>query len=433
MINATKEIIEALFEPGRIEKIRTSRRYYANQNDILERKREVVGPCGNLVESEFLSNDRLAHPFVKKIVEQKVSYLLAKPFSVTSDDTAFAERVTEVFNKEFVRTLRNVCRDAILTGLGWMMIYYDEGGELQFRRILPDSIGAVYADEEKTQLVAVVRRYRYGDDWRYEVWDEYSCTVYEIKGGELVTVEQRGHFGAVGDGFGRIPFVSFAYNSEAISLLDFIKTLVDGYDKTASDLSNLLSDTPNSMRIIKGYSGKVDEIVRNMAQYNLAVLDPDSDFSTAPISVDVTAIEAHLTRLRKDIFDGACAVDTQEASLGNLSGVAIKFRYADLDLDCQQLGAEFAASLEKVAWFIADEMGGEHDPASLEFIWATEMIVNESEVITNLVNSEGILSLKTRVANHPYTTDTEEELAQIKSERAESDAYFPDEGKTDEG
>lgn len=432
MITPTKELIESLFEDSRIEKIQTAHRYYANQNDILERKREVVGPDGRLVESEFLSNNKLAHPFVNLFVEQKVSYLLAKPFSITSDDQAFADRVTEVFNKEFVRTLRNICRDAVLCGTGWMMIYYDEDGVLQFKRVVPENIGAVYADDEKTELLAVVRRYRYEDDWRYEVWDEYMCNVYEIKDGKLIHIEARGHFDEAGNGFGRIPFVSFAYNARAISLLDFIKPIVDDYDKTSSDLSNLLEDTPNSTRIVKGYSGKVEEIVRNMAQYNLCVLDPDSDLSTIPISVDVTAIEAHMARLRKDMFEAARAVDNQETSLGNLSGVAIKFRYADLDLDCQQLGAEFAASLEKVAWFIADEMGGDHDPSSLDFIWATEIIMNESEVITNLVNSEGILSLKTRVANHPYTTDVDEELEEIKKEKAESDAYFPDAESSDE-
>ena len=44
--------------------------------------------------------------------------------------------------------------------------------------------------------------------------------------------------------------------------------------------------------------------------------------------------------------------------------------------------------------------------------------MNESQVITDCKNSEGVISTKTIVANHPYVTDVDEELKQIEAENA---------------
>lgn len=425
MIEITRKIIDELFNKDRIEAIETARRYYANKNDICERKREIVAPDGSMIESKFLTNNKLSHPFVRKIVEQKVAYLLGKPFNLKSDDKVLLDNALAFYDRKFMRMLRSVCRDAILCGESWVMVYYDESGMLEFRHIKTENIGAVYEDEYEEKLSAVVRKYKDADTDFFEVWDSESVQVYADIAGELRLQSKRAHFGGNDDGdtsgYGRVPFVRFKYNALGIGILNFVKSLVDDYDRISSDLSNLLQDTPNTMRIIKGYGDNPEILVRNMAMYNLVMMAPDSDITTLQNTIDIQASEAHMTRLRKDILDSACAVDTQEASQGNLSGVAIKFRFADLDLDCQQMGSEFAASLEELTWFICEDLeaqgAGVHDPADLTFVWATELIANEQEVIQNLQNSAEILSIETRIEQHPYVDDPAAELVRLNEER----------------
>ena len=421
----TSEKIDALFSRERIEKIEEARRYYANQNDICQNKRMIVSPDGNLIESKFLTNNCLSHPFTRKIVEQKVAYLLGKPFNIEGDDEQLIETAIEFFGKSFMRTLRTVCRDAILCGESWIMVYYDENGRLMMRCVKPENIAAVYTDETHEKIQNVIRRYKTNDDddFTYEIWNDYEVATFKISNGKLILTGARHHFGdgENAGGFGRVPFVQFRYNANELGILTFIKSLIDDYDKNASDLSNLLQDSPNTMRIIKGYGDNIETLVKNMALFNMVQVAPESDITSLQNPIDIAAREAHMTRLRKDILDSACAVDTQEASQGNLSGVAIKFRFADLDLDCQQMGSEFAASMESLTWFICEDMKasgkGEHEPSSINFIWATELIANEQEIIQNLQNSAEILSLETRISQHPYVNDPDAEMKRIKDEQ----------------
>lgn len=57
-------------------------RYYRNYHDILERKRMLVGEGGVLQEVKNIANNRLVHGFVRKLVDQKIGYLLSLPFTV---------------------------------------------------------------------------------------------------------------------------------------------------------------------------------------------------------------------------------------------------------------------------------------------------------------------------------------------------------------
>lgn len=74
------EELERYFMPSRLEEMRKGRAYYAGQNDILARERTII-----IRKSKFdlkhLSNNRIAHPFLRKLVDQKIGYLLALPFS----------------------------------------------------------------------------------------------------------------------------------------------------------------------------------------------------------------------------------------------------------------------------------------------------------------------------------------------------------------
>lgn len=461
MTEITTELIDKLFNKRRIKGMLDARRYYDNDNDIARRKRTVVGPFGEPVEAKLLSNNRLSHSFIKKIVRQKVTYLMGKPFNIDGEDKALVDKMRDICDKDFQRMLRKVAKDAILCGDGWIIVYYNENGELKFMRVKPECIAAVYSDENEDSIEAVIRRYRKSDEkaskfsdsfikyddnhvmfddtllksddkWLYEVWTKDGVTTYRKQNGKVSKVNERKHFmGGKSDGFGMIPMVRFRYNDEGRGILDTVKPLIDNYDLVTSDMANLLSDTPNAMRIIKGYRGSVEELIRNLSTFNTACIDPESSIETLQNSVDIQAHEAHLARLRKDIYDVACAVDTQEASQGDLSGVAIKFRYADLDLDCQEMGNSFAASLENLAEFVCFDMEhhgeGKHNAKALNVIWATEMVANDAEIIQNLMNSADLLSLESRVAQHPYVDDPKEEMKRIKKEKKDAEDEVPGE------
>lgn len=57
-----------------------------------------------------------------------------------------------------------------------------------------------------------------------------------------------------------------------------------------------------------------------------------------------------------------------------------------------------------------------------EFVFNRDILINESEAITDCQNSAGVVSRETIVANHPWTKDTKAELERLKKEREEEAA-----------
>ena len=143
----------------------------------------------------------------------------------------------------------------------------------------------------------------------------------------------------------------------------------------------------------------------------------------------MNAVNALLDRHRRDLYDLARSVDTQDPNLGDASGQALKFRYADLDMDCNDLEAEFQAMFLRMKPFLDAyfRLKGLGDFTNEEFsvVCNRDIIVNETEAISNARNSIGLLSEKTIVANHPWVEDAEAELRQKQREEAEAREELP--------
>ena len=140
--------------------------------------------------------------------------------------------------------------------------------------------------------------------------------------------------------------------------------------------------------------------------------------------LDTTAIDAHLNRLRRDIYDAGNGVDMQDENLGNASGVALKFRYAGLDSDAMDMATEFVAAMEDLVWFIRTDMAakgmGDYTNTKFDIVFNTDIIINEAETITAAKNSVGVISDETIVANHPWVTDAVEEMNKLKKQKEEA-------------
>ncbi len=437
----------------------TAQDYYKNDNDIKDRKRYYIDRKGVKQEVTNLSNAKLAHPFMRKLTNQKVNYLLSKELAIQSDDEKFNGLLTDYIDRKFLKMLKNVGRDAIVNGIAWLQVYYNEKGELKFKRIPSEEIIPFWADADHTMLEGILRVYsitRYLPDgvqkeikkveyhttqgvWYYEMGDKGlkpdpdkpqtvngHFTVKEPQKGEdgNIKIDEEGNelYNEIAATWDKVPFIGFKYNADEISLLKWIKPLIDDYDLNTSDTSNNLQDIPNSIKVVKNYDGTdKGEFTQNLATFRTAFVSSDGDMKTIETNMDVAAIDSHLNRLRKDIYEAGNGVDTQEVSMGNASGVALKFRYADLDTDTDDLAAEFSSALDEVLWFVKIDMMnkgmGDYLDLAVDIIFNTDMIINESETITDAGNSVGIISEETIIANHPWVTDVQAELDRVKKEK----------------
>lgn len=423
-------------------------RYYKGNADILKRKRMAIGEGGELEEVKNLANNKLVHNFVRKLTDQKVGYLLSKPLSVQTENEAYKKILDNVFNKSFMKLIKNLGKDAINKGIAWAQIYYNDEGELRFKRFPSEEIIPLWKDSEHTKLDAIIRVYEVEvyeghtkkTVTKVEYWDTEKVLRYVEYEGRLIpdveALEDEGHFSMVDDEgnkqsftWSKVPFVYFKYNDEEQPLIKFVKSLVDDYDRNKSDNSNNLEDLPNSIYVLKDYDGtNLGEFRRNMALYRAVKVAGDGGVETRNLEINVEAYKTHIEQTRKDIYEFGRGVDTQSDKFGNSpSGISLKFLYNDLDMDCNIIETEFQASLEYLLWFINQHLinigQGDFTNENVEFIFNRDTLINETDSINNCQNSVGIISDETIVSNHPWST--KDELEKIKKQKEEYERIYP--------
>ncbi|GJM72986.1 hypothetical protein HMSSN036_52020 [Paenibacillus macerans] len=70
--------------------------YYLVHNDVLKREKKTIDENGREVKAEHVADNRIPHGFVRKLVDQKTDYLLAKPFMVETDNSEYQKELDEI-------------------------------------------------------------------------------------------------------------------------------------------------------------------------------------------------------------------------------------------------------------------------------------------------------------------------------------------------
>ncbi|MGG0718690.1 phage portal protein [Robertmurraya massiliosenegalensis] len=411
-------------------------KYYRNETEIREKKKQVV---------DWKSNIKLEHGFTKKLVDQKVGYLLSKQPTIATKNDTYREQLNDVFNKKLLKILKNIGKEAINKGIAYLYVYYNEQGVLSFKKFPSEQILPFWKDDEHTEVTAFIRVY---DELVFLDGKKVTITKVEyhhpkginyfiLEGGKLVVdvaggIEVNHHF-TINEKpylFNRIPLIPFKYNEEEQPLLESIKSLIDNYNTQSSTNADLLADIPKFIYKLINYGGTdLKEFLSDLNLYKAVKLDENGDLDKLQAEPSTEATEKELDRDRKSIYEFGRGVDTTDENLGNASGVALRYRYSDLDMDCNILETEFQSSIEHLLWFVDKYLmmtgKGDFSNETANIIFNRDIIINESEVIEDCSTSVGILDDKTIRENHPwYNEEVEKRLEeQKKKEQEEFDQY----------
>lgn len=440
-VNFVAWCVEQWRQDPQLAAMQTGQRYYEADNDVHRRKRYVYGDSTEDAPA-WMTNNTLSHGFIRKLVRQKIGYFLGRPVTATvADDEALQDAIQDYMDEDFQRTLNAACTNSIVQGISWLQVYYDDDGRMCVKCIPGSEVIPFWADSEHTELTAAIRvyetaRWTEGSVIRIEHASFYTRTgvwnyIREDEDGGWHPDEERPlEFSySITDSTGaeeqyvwnQIPLIPVKYSPEEQPLISLIKDLVDEYDRRTSDIANTLEDEPDRIKIVRNYDGTDRrEFVRNLREYRTAFVRDNGDITTLDTSISTDAANAHLDRLRKDIYEFGSGVDTQNTQLGDASGVALRFVYSDLDMDCAIFESEVSWALDQLLWFWEQDMlirgQGDHTGVKADWQFSTSMIINETERIGNIKNSVGILSDKTLISRHPFVDDPDAELDQIEAE-----------------
>lgn len=419
--------------------IRAGAAYYCQHLDIDHKERKVIGEGGRKVTLHTLPNNRIAYNRYAKLVDQKVNYLLAKPFEVKTDDETYGVLLDSVFDKTFRRRLKHVGVDALNGGIAYLHPYVTAEG-LHFKRFPPSQILPFWADEEHERLDAFLRIYDVAtyegkqpkivhkvdyytsNGVQYFIWenDQLRPDVERTNGAYLSIDDQPMNWD-------RVPLIAFKYNEEELPLIRRVKGLQDALNTLISNFADVMcEDVRNTILVIKNYDGTdLSEFRRNLAVYGAVKVRTregvEGGVETLTIEVNSQNYEVIIKLLEKAIIDCGNGFDARDDRMGNNPNqMNISSIYSDIDIDTNNIEMEFQASLEQLMWFVNTYYGINGGKAGdVEFIFSRDTPVNESELITNCRNSEGVISKETIIANHPWVKDTAEELKRLQAEQQE--------------
>ena len=425
----------------------TGQLYYEGEQDILLRKRTAIGQGGRLEEIENLPNNRVVDNQYAKLVNQKADYLLGQPFVVRGDNAEYVKLLKKVFNKSFMRLLKNAGKGALNWGVAWIYPYLDFNGGICFKLIPGYELIPFWRDSEHTRLDKAVRVYRVcGYEGKKPAVIE-KAEVYTAEGAERFVLEKgrlipdtaggekipyvrgwkRGKSGRLG--YGRVPLIPVKYNESEIPLIKRVKSLQDGINALLSDFQNNMQEDPrNTILILKNYDGtNLGEFRKNLALYGAVKVRCDSDsqggVETLEVKVNADNYKAVLNLFKQALIENGMGFNSMTlrsggSSLSNPNQLDIMSMYTDIDLDANEMEMELQGAFEDLLYFINGYfsfMGfGDFEGEDVEIIFNRDMLINESEAIDNCIKSLGLLSEETVVAQHPWVNEPLREMERRK-------------------
>lgn len=415
-------------------------KYYDGDHDILRREKKVIGADGNLVTINNVANNKLVDNQYRKLVDQKTNYVLGKPLTIATENEEYLKLLNKVFNKKIHRQLRVLAQYAVDGSIAWLYPY-PQDGEFKITVFPAYEICPIWKDKAHTELDCAMRYYKeevFDDNggikevYYVDLFTIYGITHFTYRGGNLIPADNPHsaylYVGEQGLNWNKLPLIPFKYNNKEIPLIRNVKGLQDSLNQVLSDFQNNMEEDPRTtILVLKNYDGtNIPEFRQNLATYGVikvtTVDGVQGGVETLNVEVNAANYQAILMQLKRAIVENGRGFDAKEERMdGDPNQMNIQSMYTDIDLDVNGMETEFQAGFEELKWFIDQYLihQGHADFTNEEvtFVFNRDIFINEDSMITNCMNSVGILSNQTIVAKHPWTTNVARELAQIEEDK----------------
>lgn len=434
------ELNEWLNSRKRKEQLEGSKYYRYEVEPVKEHKLWGRDADGMPTYIDYLDRDYLDNQYAN-LVDQKANYLLGKPMIIQSENDTYSEWLAEVLDKSFRRTLFNATIAAMNEGLVWLNPYYKDDGTLAFRYFPAHEVLPIWNDDEHTELAFAVRYYLtviYEDKSRtyqkhVDVYKEDKVYHYLYDNGNLIedVTADTGEYGIDGEGkaysWGKIPLIPFKYNQREIPLLKRVKLLQDSLNRIRTNWDRSMSEqVQDNILVLRNYGGEnLQDFKDNLVRYGAVKVRDDGGVEVLRVQRESGSYSDYIQSVKRAITENGRGFDAKDDRLSNNPNeMNLRSMYASIDLDSDMIEQQYQAAFDQLLYFVDEylKMAGAGDFSAEEVVitFDRNMIVNDSDTIANIRNSQGLVSNETLLARHPFVTNLEAEKAQLKQEQAES-------------
>lgn len=399
-------------------KLKKYKNYYDGIQAILKKTyADESKPCNKTVIN-----------YCKNIVDSYCGYL-ATPGYISYESTDDIEEVMNILKyNDYQAEDADFLLDALVYGTAAELMYIDNSGQTRFRLINPTQCFAVCDDTLTGDLMYFVRMYE-ASDWddtdKYyvDVYSDFSVKHYTMNGtnGHLAFIGEEQHY------FSQCPANIFSLPDEK-SVFDCVLTLQDSANELLSGEIDDYSSFCDAYLVLENIDAEAEDIAA-MKQNRVLLMGENSQAYWLTKNANDAQVENILKRIHDSIYRIAqCPDFSSESFVGGVSsGIAIKYRLTGMETRAGKIEAEMKKALQRrveIICGIASLKLGEEVFRDIDIEFKRNIPEDNASLIA-LVNSlKGTVSDATLLSQLPFISDVNEELEQLKEQKAENMALY---------
>jgi SPP1 family phage portal protein len=357
---AITKIIED-FEINCLPRFALLEKYYLVKNKILDRQLSDEKP-----------NNRIAHGYARYITNMAASYFMGKPARYLTGDDAFKALLDGVLDDNYTNdTNFELAKESSKKGIAFELLFIDETGNLRTSHLRAEDVIPIYSPKIGEFLEAALR-----------VWETKDiagavtkrCELYT--GREIISFEKGNRdkeyreTGRKAHMLSDIPVIVYWNNEEQTGDYEDVISLIDAYDKAQSDTANDNEYFTDAYLTISAAGGglaafnaegdgdedrECKEAIKALKQERILFLQEKGQAAWLTKDVNDTAVENFKTRVHDDIFFVAqVPAMTDESFAGNLTGVALRYKFTGLEQLSVMKENKFGSAQKKKLRIVTD-------------------------------------------------------------------------------
>lgn len=399
-----------------------AQKYYFGENPtIFNRMKWFWDSTGHKTQDTFKANNHIASEFFGKIIKQENSYLFSNGVNLNDEN----EVIKSNLDKNFDSKIFKAGGFALVDGVSWLKVNI-----INTKMNIEVFRGTEFIpilDERTGEIMAGIRFWQLETD--KPVWIEF----YEIDGVEeykmtssgiemystkkpyrfnIIKTMEEETIESIGE-YSRIPiFPLYGTENKSSTLTEALQSKIDAYDLVASDFINNLEDSEEVYWVLKNYGGQnLDTFLKDFKRYKTIKVDEDGDARPETLDIPHEARKIILETLKKDIFDSAMALNTEELTGSSLTTTAIKASMMNLDLKTDIFESNALSCLNQMFEFYL-ETTNQDIGYNIELI--RRGLVNDSELINDIYTFREDISRREALRLNPQVPN--ERIDQILKE-----------------
>ncbi|MRB24084.1 phage portal protein [Bacillus thuringiensis] len=419
-----KKIIDE-FEPLKQRMINRYERYKASEKGVPIFTREFKGD-GN----KDKVNNKLNNDFFSEIIDTKIGYMFGLPvsYSLDHEDDEVLKRIQDFLKANHIEDAdAETGKFASICGYGARLLYHDKEGIEKVMNIKPYE--AIFlTNSSVAEPSYAIRCYPIkvidGDDFKdgYKVEFYNETNIIEYTGEDLDKLQETNRIPNLYKG---VPLIGFPNNEELQGDVDKAIALIEGYDRSFSDVNSEIEQFRLAYMIFKGVDID-DATIKKLKQTGALDVGENGEASFLTKDLNDNILEHHLDRLEKNICRFTKHVNLSDESFGgNLTGVAIRYKLLALETKSGTLEMKFTKSLRQQFKLLFDAWNLRSNKGELDYLCMTFQftrnlpanLADEADVQSKL---QGLVSEETRLSMLSVVSDPKAEIQKMQEEEVDS-------------